>query len=115
MKALFITIEDGDDLIVSFAIPVSDPSDVRSLTLLRTPKYEFILDDAERGVTISDDDFPDEEDSYLQEVEVGKDVVRLVTSQRYYTIDVKDVDDDEKKRMKKIFKRMNFDDRFTLK
>lgn len=111
----FITTEDGDDLIVSFAILDPDLFDVKSLTLLRTPKYEFILDDAERGVNVSYDDFPDDEDDYLEEIEVGKDVVKLVTSHRRYILDVKDVEDDQKKQMKTILKRMNFDDRFTLK
>ena len=38
----FITTETGDDLIVSFAVcPTDDdPTEVESLTLLRTPKYE---------------------------------------------------------------------------
>jgi len=110
----FITTEDGDDLIVSFAIPDLDLFDVKSLTLLRTPKYEFILDDAERGVNVSYDDFPDDEDDYLEEIEVGRDVVRLVTSHRRYTLDVRHVDDGQKKRMKRILKRMNFDNRFTV-
>jgi hypothetical protein len=34
----FITLESGDDLIVSFAIGGEYPGDVISLTLLRTPK-----------------------------------------------------------------------------
>jgi len=34
----FITTEDNDDLLVSFAIRVSDYADLKSLTLLRTPK-----------------------------------------------------------------------------
>jgi len=110
----FITTEDGDDLIVSFAIPDADSFDVKSLTLLRTPKYEFILDDVERGINVSYDDFPDDEDDYLEEIEVGKDIVRLVTSHRRYALDARHVDDDQKKRMKRILKRMNFDDRFTL-
>lgn len=37
-NARFITNEDGDDLIVSFAIPADESGDVKSLTLLRTPK-----------------------------------------------------------------------------
>ena len=39
----FITIEEGDDLIVSFAIADEELGEIVSLTLLRTPKYEFIL------------------------------------------------------------------------
>jgi len=111
----FITTEDGDDLIVSFAIPGPDLFDVKSLTLLRTPKYEFILLDAERGVNVSYDDFPDDEDDYLEKIEIGRDVVRLVTRHRRYTLDVRHVADEQKKRMKRILKRMNFDNKFTLK
>jgi len=51
-NAWFITNEDGDDLIVSFAIPIDESGDVKSLTLLRTPKYEFALDESERGVNV---------------------------------------------------------------
>ena len=42
----FITAEMGDDLIVSFAIcKPDDPTDIESLTILRTPKYEVFLDE----------------------------------------------------------------------
>ena len=41
---VFITTEFGDDLVLSFAVVgLEDPSTVESLTLLRTPKFEFIL------------------------------------------------------------------------
>jgi chloramphenicol 3-O-phosphotransferase len=101
---------------VSFAIiPEADLFDVKSLTLLRTPKYEFILDDTERGVNVSYDDFPEDEDDYLERIEVGKDLVRLVTNHRRYMLDVRHVDDDQKRRMKRILRKMNFDNRFTLK
>ena len=49
----FITIEEGDDLIVSFAIADEEPGEIVSLTLFRTPKYEFILPTDERGVSVS--------------------------------------------------------------
>lgn len=111
----FITAEDGDDLIVSFAIPGADSFGVKSLTLLRTPRYEFILDDAERGVNVSYDDFADDEDDRLKQIEVGKDVVKLVTTHRRHALDVTHVTDDQKKRMKRILKKMNFDGRFTFK
>ena len=110
----FITTEDNDDLIVSFAIPVSDYADVKSLTLLRTPKYEFILDAAERGVSVSYDDFPDDEDDLLEEIEIEEDVVRITTSHRRYALNVQDIDDEEVKRAMKTLKKMNFDQRFKL-
>ena len=63
----FITVESGDDLIVSFAIRGAEPNEIRSLTLLRTPKYEILLDDSERGVNVSDDD-GEEGDDFLEAV-----------------------------------------------
>ena len=39
----FITTDTGDDLIVSFAICGNETGEVCIVTLLRTPKYEFIL------------------------------------------------------------------------
>ena len=59
-NAWFITNEDGDDLIVSFAIPIDDAGNIKSLTLLRTRKYEFALEESERGVTVSREDFPND-------------------------------------------------------
>jgi len=52
-NAWFITNEDGDDLVVSFAIPTDDSGNVKSLTLLRTPKHEFAMEEFERGVKVS--------------------------------------------------------------
>lgn len=51
-KVNFITCETGDDLIVSFAIFGKEIYEVLSLTLLRTPKYEFLLEPKERGVSV---------------------------------------------------------------
>jgi hypothetical protein len=59
----FIRTEQGDDLIVSFVIGAGDFfEDILSLTLLRTPKYEFFLHPDERGVNVSweEDELEDE-------------------------------------------------------
>ena len=49
----FITCEDeGIDQILSFALEYGE-MDIRSLILLRTPKYEASVDEAERGVSVS--------------------------------------------------------------
>jgi len=114
-NASFITIEDGDDLIVSFAIPLGEPGDVKSLTLLRTPKYEFILDESERGVTVSFDDFADDENEVVKQVVVEGDVVTITTNFRTYRVSVRDVDDVEIEQCKRILKKMNYDGRFGLK
>jgi hypothetical protein len=105
----FITTEKGDDLIVSFAVATSDfPGDILSLTLLRTPKYEFILDPDERGVSVSWEEDEDESELLLA-VERSKDVVKLNTTRREFTLDVSHVDDDDLSRMRKVLHKMNFD------
>ena len=114
-RVSFITIESGDDLIVSFAIQASEDGEVKSLTLLRTPKHEFILDDAERGVSVSFEEFPQDEDDLLQEIELSEMFIRIRTNHRDYELDVQAVDDEELKEAKRILKKMNFDDRFELK
>jgi hypothetical protein len=40
------------------AIPADDSGDAKSLTLFRTPQYGFDLDEPERGVEVSFEDFP---------------------------------------------------------
>ena len=65
----FINIEDDPpDLILSFAIWQPELDDIRSLILLRTPEYEFILDETERGVKVSDEAFSDDEDDLLRTI-----------------------------------------------
>lgn len=114
-NASFITTEDGDDLIVSFAIPLDEPGDIKSLTLLRTPKYEFILDESERGVKVFFDDFPDDENELLEQVAIEGDVVTITTNYRTYTVSMRHVDDVEIEESKRVLKKMNYDSRFKLK
>ena len=110
----FITTEQKDDLIVSFAIAAGDfPGDILSLTLLRTPKYEFILDPDERGVSVSREEDEDENELLLG-VERSGDVVQLNTTTRQFILDVSHVDDDDLSHMRKVFHKMNFDGAIQL-
>ena len=105
----FITTEQKDDLIVSFAIASGDfPGDILSLTLLRTPKYEFILNPDERGVSVSWEKDEDEQELLL-EIEYSGDTVKLSTTRSEFTLDVSHVDDDDLSRMCKVLHKMNFD------
>jgi hypothetical protein len=109
----FITTEHDDDLIVSFAVTGDLPGGILSLTLLRTPKYEFILDPDERGVSVSWEE--DEDDSeLLRGVDLSGDKVKLSTTRREFILDVSHVNDRELRRMRKILQKMNFDNRIRL-
>jgi hypothetical protein len=112
----FITTESGDDLIVSFAIAGDCAGDVISLTLLRTPKYEFILDPDERGVNISRDDVLGSEEDMLKSIRWEDTIVRIATrDDRYYVLDVRRVCDDEVQEAKRILGKMNVDHSFEMK
>jgi hypothetical protein len=108
----FITVEDDDDLIVSFAIPEDDPGDVRSLTLLRTPRYEPLLDPSDRGVTVSDDS--DTDDSFLVSAKITERVATITTRSATYELDISQVDREELGEAAAILRKMNFDGAFEL-
>jgi hypothetical protein len=115
LNALFITNEDGDDLIVSFAIPVDESEDVKSLTLLRTPKYEIFIDESERGVKVSFEDFPDGRNESLKKLVIEGNLVTITTDYGTHTVNIEDVDQEEIQESKRILKKMNYDGRFELK
>lgn len=113
----FISTENGDDLIVSFA--VIDPADstgIESLTLLRTPKYEHLLGDWERGVSVSFERYVEDDEELLEELHLDRKsaVVRLTTSLRTYELDLRKVDEREVQAMRKVLARMNYDRRIRL-
>jgi len=111
----FITIEEGDDLIVSFAISDEEPGEIVSLTLLRTPKYEFILPTDERGVSVSHESFPEEDErDRLHRIRVAPPVVTIETTSTRYELDVSKVDRRELRSAQRVLERMNFDERFVL-
>jgi hypothetical protein len=110
----FITVESGDDLIVSFAIRGAEPNEIRSLTLQRTPKYENLLDNSKRGVNISDEDFDEEGDDFLEAVELRSDEVQIISKKSGYQLDCSEVDVEELEAAKNILLAMNFDSRFRL-
>ena len=113
----FVSTENGDDLIVSFAvIDPADPAEIESLTLLRTPKYEHLLGDWERGVRVSFERYMEDDEELLKELRLDRKsaVVRLTTSQRDYELELRKVDEREVEAMRKVLAKMNYDRRIRL-
>ena len=110
----FINAESGDDLIVAFAISRPDSGEIRTLSLIRTPKYEFILDDSERGVSVSDEDRDEDDNDLLEEIEFRGDEIRIVSRKAEYQLDCHRADADELDEAKKALHAMNFDNRFRI-
>lgn len=113
-NAWFITNEDGDDLIVSFAIPIDDSGNVKSLTLLRTAKYEFALEEFERGVKVSCEAFPNDRNEFLEKLTIEGDMVTITTDYGKYAVNIGNVEQKEIQKSKRILNKMNFDGRFEL-
>ena len=118
-KVLFISAEDDEDLIVSFVTPgggygEGNVIDVKSLILLRSPKFEFALYEYERGVNVSYGELPDDEYDLLEQIEFRSDAVHIKTPRRTYDFDISGVDDDEIADAKKVLEKMNFDGGFDL-
>ncbi len=110
----FISCEDdGTDQIVSFAIAHGE-MEIRSLTLLRTPQFEGLLDEAERGVSVSLEDETGDDDGLLEVIRIAANRVTIETQASKYDLDVSRVDPAEVSEMKALIERMNFDDRFRI-
>jgi hypothetical protein len=113
----FITVESGEDLIVSFVILRDDGEDIRSITLMRTPICEQFLDEDERGVSVSDDDSEeDNEDNndLLEEILFRGEKVQLVTRDACYNLNCCRVDETEYAAARDTIAAMNFDKRFRI-
>ena len=100
---------------MAFAISGADPDEIRTLSLIRTPKYEFTLDDSERGVSVSDEDRDEDDNDLLEEIEFRGDEVRIVSENTKYQLDCSRVDPEELEDAKKILQAMNFDSRFRIR
>lgn len=108
----FLSVEDSDDLIVSFGLGENAST---SLTLLRTPKYEHLLPEEERGVSVGSGASDDLEREMLVSVQWGSDIVRIESTAKSYTLNINEVGLVEIKDAKRILSKMNFDHRFEMK
>ena len=115
----FISTESGSDLIVSFAI--NEPDDLAgivSFTIVRTPKFEPLVDESERGASVSFEREDEDDDSIVLLCKVTyareKEIVTIETTRGVYTFDVHKVDPKELKDMCRVFRKMNFDETIEL-
>ena len=112
-EVAFITVESEDDLIVSFVV-TDGVGDVGSVMLMRSPKYEGPLDEAERGVSFSDDRSDVDVEAMIRRVRIDADTVTLETELGECTLDLSGVDALELEEARRVLTQMNFDGRFDL-
>jgi len=114
-RASFISIEDeGSDLILSFALE-DEALGVRSLILLRSPKFESLMSEEERGVKVSlEGQTAYEEDSMLVRVVISSKTIEISTQSELYQVDLSKVDEEELNFAYSLLQKMNFDKKFAL-
>jgi hypothetical protein len=103
----FITIEDEDNLIVAYAIELGDPDEVASVILLRTPKFEFLLGEEERGVSVSHELYSEVDGELARRIVVDGSQVNIESTIRTYRLDLSRVDPEEATDAKKVLRRMH--------
>ena len=107
----FITIDDADDLVVSFGLGEHSST---SLTLLRTPKYESLIPEEVRGVSVRTEASNFSEPEILRSVRWSGSEVEIQTTVRRYVLDVSSVNRAEMKEARVVLAKMNFDRCFVL-
>ncbi len=96
-KVQFISLEEDEkDLIVSFAIDDLDLG-IKSLILLRTPFYEHLLAESNKGVTVSFDEDYSEQDNYnmLDSISIDINKIIIISSIKNYELDISNVEKKE--------------------
>ena len=113
-KVQFVNIEDEEpDLVLSFALD-DEELGVKSLILQRTPVYESLLPDYERGVQVSMEGDEEYENNLLKEIQIENGVVRLSALRRNYVVDTSRIGKEELEEMINFINKLNFDSSFKV-
>lgn len=107
----FVSIEDEEpDLLLSFAL---EPGGSRSITLLRTPPYEVVLPEEERGVAVMSGAH-DVERELLVSIAISAELVSIESQVRTYRLSASSVSPEDIAEVVAMLRRMNFDNRFVI-
>ena len=110
----FITLEDEDpDLVVSFALA---PQATSSITLMRTPKYESLLPDEERGVVVAAGIHGTDERELLVSISINmqEGLGAIVSSKKTYELSLTNIPTEDLEASVALLRQMNFDTRFVV-
>ena len=111
----FISTEDDPpDLIISFAVWQPELDDIRSIILMRTPEFELLLDESERGVAVSDEIWTNDEEDRLNKIELIDNIAKITTNYHQFELDLRKVTKEEVDQAKAILQKMNFDHSFEM-
>jgi len=106
----FLTVEDEDDWVISFAL---GPLGTSRLTLTRAPRLEFMLRPEQRGVSVGCAE-AGQRPALLVAVQWGAQCVDVVSTARRYSLDIRKIDSAARAAALSVLGKMNFDQTFQL-
>ena len=110
----FINIEDDEpDLILSFALD-DERLGIKSLILLRTPVYESLLPENERGVNVSMEGDEDLKNNLLEEISIENGTITVSALRSNYKLDTSRIENKEIDLMLKFIGKLNYDSSFKV-
>lgn len=109
-------ISKKGDLILSFAIEDgASPGGIRSLILLRCPKYEHVLEESERGIEVSMEGEKEEQGTLAARrltelaLDASANTISVKTASRSYDLDIRKAKAQALADMRGVLAKMNFD------
>ena len=111
-RVRFTTIEDNDDLVLSFSFEEGTVFGIDGFIIQRTPKLEFTLRPYERGPAI--DWTAEDEIITIQEIVLSRAVVVIKIHYDTYSFDISKISAEEFKGVIDILQKMNFDNAFKF-
>lgn len=106
--------EEALDFIVSFAVDVGD-GEIESLILSRIPKFELLLPEEERGVSVSfEDDGSELMPPRITACRIDNERAEIVSSRQTYRLDLRRIESADLLEAFAVLRKMNFDACSTL-
>ena len=106
----FITTENGDDIIISLCSQGTNPLDVSSFIMMRTPKFEPLLEPHKRGICLS---WEDEDDIVViaDRININRNEIHIKTRNKIesHKFNIKQISDEDYKSLLKQLEIINFD------
>ncbi len=107
-KINFIHTEAGTDIVVSLSFDEGTEFGVDGFTIIRTPKYEFVLSPHERGACVNWDEETDTRE-IIREITCVGQVITFVSNLKSYQFDTSRLSADKINALWRTIDKMNFD------
>ena len=114
-KVNFITLQNDEDIVISFSFDEGTEFGIDGFTIQRNPGLELFLDKDERGACI---EWEDEGDIrvILDVVNISREIITMKTKGKVhqYSFDIGNISDDEYTDLIEHFRLINFDNSISI-